>query len=67
MSGIVKVDTLEQISSSLRDYKSKGVSEVTFQYLAGTQTTVHDIELFGYKIGKYTETRDKYVTVTFKL
>ncbi|CAO5030626.1 MULTISPECIES: hypothetical protein [Microcystis] len=67
MSGIVKIDTLGQISSTLRSYKDQGVKEITFEVPAGTETRVHNIELFGYKVGTYTETRDKYVQITFKL
>jgi hypothetical protein len=67
MSDIVKVDTLGQISSTLSTYRSLGVKEITFEVPSGTETRIHDIELFGYKVGKYTETRDKYARVTFKL
>jgi hypothetical protein len=67
MSDIVKVDTLGQISSTLSTYRSLAVKEITFEVPSGTETRIHDIELFGYKVGKYTETRDKYARVTFKL
>jgi hypothetical protein len=67
MSGIVRIDTLGQVTSTLSKYRSLGVKEVTLEVPAGTETRVHDIELFGYKVGKYTETRGQYVKITFKL
>jgi hypothetical protein len=67
MSDIVRIDTLKQISSSLSTYRSLGVKEITIEVPAGTETRIHDIELFGYKVGKYTETRNQYARVTFKL
>jgi hypothetical protein len=67
MSNIVRRDTLAQISSTLSKYKEQGVKEITFEVPVGTETKVHEIELFGYKIGTYTQTSDKYMQVTFKL